>query len=86
MFDLYLFRVELRASVQRLCCQFIKLIQGKNTDWLRSIPLPLYHFLREISEPFVPIEMNLKMEWTFWQTISDNKRNFHKYLREKGCR
>uniref|UniRef100_A0A1X7VJE0 Uncharacterized protein n=1 Tax=Amphimedon queenslandica TaxID=400682 RepID=A0A1X7VJE0_AMPQE len=77
---------ELHRSVERLCRQFIKLIQGKSIDWLRNTPLPLYHFLRGISEPFVPIEMNLEMEWTFWQTIKDNKRSFHKYLQEKDSR
>ncbi|XP_019862312.1 PREDICTED: uncharacterized protein LOC109590913, partial [Amphimedon queenslandica] len=76
-------KIELHRSVERLCRQFIKLIQGKSIDWLRNTPLPLYHFLRGISEPFVPIEMNLEMEWTFWQTIKDNKRSFHKYLQEK---
>lgn len=77
-------RKDLYLAIEWLCRNFIKLTHGKNIDWLQV--LPLYHFLRGISQPFVPIEMNPEMQWTFWETITSNRRNFQECLSRQNNR
>lgn len=50
-------------------------------DWLYV--LPLYHFLKEYSEPFTPIPIGPEIQWTFWKKITDNKINFQRYLSDR---
>ena len=68
-------REKLADCVAAVSEHIIAFSKGKNKSWLK--PIPLFHFLAGVSEPYQPLPYDhTDIKWILWNNIKKIKKHF----------